>query len=390
MLLSTGFPGGAAVAVRHGGSGHGVTGGNHAALVRRRQVTLRQRRRDPVVDRGPWQRTPRRPSGATCSTSKIPSKLVDEAKVAAAQAAVEQAKDPLERLKALARPRARPAAGHQRGRAATSSPTPRPTPTASRSRCPRSGRWVCPPTCWPGPGSRCGPVAPAGTTASGAPRQRAPRVSLDVIKAAAVRLPRQFTLNDLAEKAGGGSQGTLRKAVDDLVAEGKVRKVGPVPNYRGRGRAPDPLRTGLTRVASPTFEVEDPVEVAPGAGLEVGALRVGDGDERALHHVLGEPEQLGRVLLVDEVQRGPAGPEPTGPRREAEVPRGRQQRAPDGGVQRDRVRSRPGPRCTGSRGPAPRPCARPGRRPSRPPGAGSRGSRGPPGASRPCAASRSP
>ena len=31
-----------------------------------------------------------------------PSKLVDEAKVAAAQAAVEQAKDPLERLKALA------------------------------------------------------------------------------------------------------------------------------------------------------------------------------------------------------------------------------------------------------------------------------------------------
>ena len=79
---------------------------------------------------------------------------------------------------------------------------------------------------------------PAGTTATGAPRQRAPRVSLDVIKAAAVRLPRQFTLNDLAEKAGGGSQGTLRRAVDDLVAEGKVRKVGPVPNYRGRGRAP--------------------------------------------------------------------------------------------------------------------------------------------------------
>jgi inhibitor of KinA sporulation pathway (predicted exonuclease) len=77
-----------------------------------------------------------------------------------------------------------------------------------------------------------------GTTATGAPRQRAPRVSLDTIKAAAVRLPKQFTLNDLAEKAGGGSQGTLRKALDDLVAEGKVRRLGPVPNYRGRGRAP--------------------------------------------------------------------------------------------------------------------------------------------------------
>jgi hypothetical protein len=63
-------------------------------------------------------------------------------------------------------------------------------------------------------------------------------MSLDTIKAAAVRLPKQFTLHDLAEKAGGGSQGTLKKAVDDLVTEGKVRRVGPVPNYRGRGRAP--------------------------------------------------------------------------------------------------------------------------------------------------------
>jgi hypothetical protein len=36
----------------------------------------------------------------------------------------------------------------------------------------------------------------------------------------------------------GGSRQTLVKAVDQLIAEGKVKKVGAVPNYRGRGRAP--------------------------------------------------------------------------------------------------------------------------------------------------------
>ena len=166
-----------------------------------------------------------------------PTKLVDEDKVAVAQAAVEQAKDPLERLKALARleharqpdtkdierdfvANAKAYADSESIPLSAFREMGVPTDVLARAGFPvRAGR-------------------PAGTTATGAPRQRAPRVSLDVIKAAAVRLPRQFTLNDLAEKAGGGSQGTLRRAVDDLVAEGKVRKVGPVPNYRGRGRAP--------------------------------------------------------------------------------------------------------------------------------------------------------
>jgi hypothetical protein len=167
-----------------------------------------------------------------------PSKLVDDGKVAAAQAAVEQAKDPLERLKALA--------DLEHARQPDTSDIERDFVAQAKAYADAES---IPVSAFREMGVPVDVLAragfsvrttrrPAGTTATGAPRQRAPRVSLDTIKAAAVRLPRQFTLNDLAEKAGGGSQGTLRKALDDLEAEGKVRKVGPVPNYRGRGRAP--------------------------------------------------------------------------------------------------------------------------------------------------------
>jgi hypothetical protein len=166
-----------------------------------------------------------------------PSQLVDEAKVADAQAAVEQAKDPLDRLKALAileharqpdtREVERDFIAHAKAYADSES-----IPLSAFREM------GVPADVLAQAGFAVRSARPAGTTVTGAPRQRAPRVPLDVIKAAAVRLPRQFTLNDLAEKAGGGSQGTLRKAVDELVADGKLRKVGPVPNYRGRGRAP--------------------------------------------------------------------------------------------------------------------------------------------------------
>jgi hypothetical protein len=36
----------------------------------------------------------------------------------------------------------------------------------------------------------------------------------------------------------GGSQATVRKAIDELIDAGAVTKLGPVPGYTGRGRAP--------------------------------------------------------------------------------------------------------------------------------------------------------
>jgi hypothetical protein len=46
-----------------------------------------------------------------------------------------------------------------------------------------------------------------------------------------------FVLTDTLNGVGG-SQATVRKAVDELSEAGQVEKVGPVPDYSGRGRAP--------------------------------------------------------------------------------------------------------------------------------------------------------
>lgn len=72
----------------------------------------------------------------------------------------------------------------------------------------------------------------------GAPRSRAPKVSIEELKSATLRLPKQFTLSELADAAGGGSPQTVRRAVDELIAEGKARSLGPKPDHHGRGRAP--------------------------------------------------------------------------------------------------------------------------------------------------------
>ncbi|HWJ96743.1 MAG TPA: hypothetical protein VNQ33_01205 [Acidimicrobiales bacterium] len=85
-------------------------------------------------------------------------------------------------------------------------------------------------------GRRRSPSSPAPIRSSGAPRS--PHVSVAAIKAVAVQMPKQFTLGQLADKAGGGSPVTVRKAVDELIAEGRAAKLGPAPDHQGPGRAP--------------------------------------------------------------------------------------------------------------------------------------------------------
>jgi hypothetical protein len=68
--------------------------------------------------------------------------------------------------------------------------------------------------------------------------KRAPQVPVSTIKAVAVQMPKQFTLAQLADRAGGGSPATVRKAVESLVDEGRVRNLGPMPDHQGPGRAP--------------------------------------------------------------------------------------------------------------------------------------------------------
>ena len=70
---------------------------------------------------------------------------------------------------------------------------------------------------------------------SGRPRARS--VSADDIRAWLVEQRQPFTLSQVMSGAGG-SLGTITKVVDDLVHSGRLVKLGPAPDHRGRGRAP--------------------------------------------------------------------------------------------------------------------------------------------------------
>ena len=68
-------------------------------------------------------------------------------------------------------------------------------------------------------------------------RQRAKAVPVEDIKAHILAKKGTFILTDIINGIGG-SQATVRKAVDDLVESGQVEKLGPVPDHQERGRAP--------------------------------------------------------------------------------------------------------------------------------------------------------
>ena len=72
---------------------------------------------------------------------------------------------------------------------------------------------------------------------SGAGRQRANAVPVEEIKNYVLSQKGTFLLANVMSGVGG-SQATVRKAVDELIEVGQVEKLGPVPDYSGRGRAP--------------------------------------------------------------------------------------------------------------------------------------------------------
>jgi hypothetical protein len=78
-------------------------------------------------------------------------------------------------------------------------------------------------------------TATAGTV-NDTPSRR-PAVSATEIKEAVLTLAEPFTLAEVMAKVGGSPM-TVRKAVEDLIAEGRIERRGPVPGHSGRGRAP--------------------------------------------------------------------------------------------------------------------------------------------------------
>lgn len=172
-----------------------------------------------------------------------PTSAVDHDAVARADAAFAAASDPIDRLHA--------AAARERARAADASAITAAFVRSARGYAEAEGipveafRALGVPNdvlaeagfAVPASRGRRGPAAggarpgrPAGT--------RAPQISVAQIKGVAEQMPKQFTLAQLAEAAGGGSPVTVRKAVDELIAEGRAAKLGPDANHSGPGRAP--------------------------------------------------------------------------------------------------------------------------------------------------------
>src|ERR1700759_4136585 len=100
-----------------------------------------------------------------------------------------------------------------------------------------------------------------------------------------------------------------------------------------RPRSPSTRRGGSTATAGlPAVPVREAVGGQPLGGTEVGALGVGDREQPALAVlVVRDAEDVGHLALavVEQVQRRPAGAQPTGTQRQAEAPDGREQRRPE-------------------------------------------------------------
>lgn len=166
-----------------------------------------------------------------------PAKLVDKTALKKAEAAVEKAKDPLDRLRALADLEHARQADSDQLRQDFIAHAKR---YAEEQSIPVSAfrEMRVPADVLAEAGLAVRAAARRGRGGDDGSRPRAPRVPLEQIKAAVSQLSKPFTLSELGKVTGGGSPATLRKAVDELIADGKVSKLSPQADYSGRGRAP--------------------------------------------------------------------------------------------------------------------------------------------------------
>ncbi len=66
---------------------------------------------------------------------------------------------------------------------------------------------------------------------------RAPRIPIEDVLAAARKLPKTWTLNDLASSVDR-EPATVRNYVKRMIEDGNATEIGDDPNHDGRGRAP--------------------------------------------------------------------------------------------------------------------------------------------------------
>jgi len=80
-------------------------------------------------------------------------------------------------------------------------------------------------------------VSRRGRAKSTTRKSPATRVTAEAVRTVALGFGEAFTTNDL-QASSGGSLGTVRKVLAELVNSGELGQLGVDPNYSGRGRAP--------------------------------------------------------------------------------------------------------------------------------------------------------
>ena len=164
-----------------------------------------------------------------------PSKLVDEASVKKLEQDVERAKDPVDKLKAVA--------ALERARAVDGSVFEDAFIRDARAWAETEGI--------PMAAFRTMGVADAVLTRAGfddgrrrgsrrgttSRAGRAKSTSAEAIQQWVLSTRSSFTLADV-QKSVGGSPATIKKAIDELTEADKLQNLGPVTDHVGRGRAP--------------------------------------------------------------------------------------------------------------------------------------------------------
>jgi hypothetical protein len=170
-----------------------------------------------------------------------PNQLVDAQQITALEAAAEEAGPPLDKLRAFAAlDRARSVDGSQARddfvRVARGWAEREGIPTSAFRQL-GVGDEVLAEAGFDGVGRRRGRRSVTRKAGAGTGRTRSQAVSTGQIEAWVLARTAPFTTSDIALGAGG-SPVTIKKVLDQLLASGKVDKLGPAKDWPNRGRVP--------------------------------------------------------------------------------------------------------------------------------------------------------
>ena len=165
-----------------------------------------------------------------------PNSLIDQDEIAKLERWSEAAIDPIDKLKALSR--------LERARVADISTLERAFVRDARSWAKREGIEVeafralgVPDAILSEAGLTARPKSPYSRRNSGEADGKTRSIRAHTIQQQIMKFLVPFSLSDVASVAGGSPM-TVRKAVDELLQSGRVRRMGPDPEHKGRGRAP--------------------------------------------------------------------------------------------------------------------------------------------------------